>query len=41
MPKKKGILGRLVDRLDKKLEQKAKKRKCCCCGDKEEKCSSR
>ena len=31
MAKKKGFIGKLLDKLDKKLEKKAKKK--CCCGE--------
>jgi hypothetical protein len=36
--KPKGFFARLTDKLDKKLEAKAKKTKCCCCC-KDDKCS--
>jgi hypothetical protein len=29
---KKGFFGRIMDKLDKKMEAKAKKAKPCCCG---------
>jgi hypothetical protein len=29
--KKKGFFGKLVDKLDKKLEKKSKEKKCSCC----------
>ena len=32
-PKKKGFLARLIEKLDKSLEAKAKKAPCCCKGD--------
>lgn len=32
--KKKGFFGKLFDKMDKKIEDKAKK--CSCCGDSEE-----
>jgi len=35
--KAKGFFGRLFDKVDKKLEEKAKKNSCSCCGDKPEK----
>ncbi len=39
--KKKGFLGKLVDKVDKKMEEKAKKGECCCCGDESnEECSN-
>lgn len=28
--KKKGLLSRVIDRLDKKMEEKSKKCSCCC-----------
>lgn len=37
--KKKGLFKKIIDKLDKKLENKAKSKKCCCCeGDKNKKC---
>lgn len=36
---KKGFLSKLVDKFDKKLEEKSKK-KCCCCGEGDNKCSN-
>ena len=37
--KNKSFLGKLLDKLDCKLEQKAKEKKCCCCeNSKEKKC---
>ena len=37
--KKKGIIARLLENLDKKLETKTKEKKCCCCQDsKDKKC---
>jgi len=37
--KKKGFFGKLADKLDGKLEKKAKKKKCCCCeGPKNKSC---
>lgn len=33
MVKKKGFIGKLLDNLDKKMEQKARAGKCCCCDD--------
>lgn len=35
--KKKGLLGKLLDNLDKKLEKKSKNKKCCCCEDSKDK----
>ena len=29
-PKKKSFIGKFMDKLDKKLEDKAKKKPCCC-----------
>jgi len=38
--KKKGFFGKLVDKLDKKMEKKAKSKECCCCNSSEdESCS--
>ncbi len=38
--KKKGFVGKLLDKLDKKMEKKAKSEGCCCCGDEtNEECS--
>jgi hypothetical protein len=39
--KPKGFFGRFFEKLDKKLEEKAKQSKCCCCGgnDKDKSCS--
>ena len=38
MAKKKGFFNKLIEKLDKKLEKKAKKKKCCCSSE-DEKCS--
>ena len=39
--KKKGFVGKLVDKLDKKMEKTAKEKGCCCCGDESnEECSN-
>ena len=35
--KKKGFIGELMDKLDRKLEKKSKEKKCCCCQDPEDK----
>ncbi len=35
--KKKGFLGKLFEKMDKKMEKKSKE-KGCCCGDSEESC---
>ena len=32
--KKKGIIGKIVDQIDEKLEKKSKEKTCCCCCDK-------
>jgi hypothetical protein len=34
---KKGFFGKIIDKLDKKLEKKSKEKKCCC-EEKKEKC---
>lgn len=31
--KKKGFFSNLMDKLDRKMEKKAKEKKCCCCKD--------
>jgi len=31
--KKKGFIGKWMDKVDKKMESKAKNTGCCCCGD--------
>ncbi len=36
MTEKKGFLKKVVDKVDKKMEEKAKSGSCCCCGDSEE-----
>jgi hypothetical protein len=41
MSEKKGFFGKIFDKLDKKMEQKAKQKKCCCCDSSEEKCSKK
>ena len=33
---KKGFMGKLLDRLDKSLEDKSKKKRCSCCDSKED-----
>jgi hypothetical protein len=39
MEQKKGFFGKIIDKMDKKLEAKAKKKKCCCdCSDDEGSC---
>jgi len=38
MAKKKGIIKRFIDYLDRKLEQKSKEKKCCCCSNSKKKC---
>jgi hypothetical protein len=36
--KKKGIISKIIEKLDKKLEVKAKDKGCCCQGSKDKKC---
>lgn len=38
MTEKKGIISKIIDTLDKKLEVKAKKKGCCCQDSKDKKC---
>lgn len=35
--KKKGIISKITEKLDKKLEKKSKEKKCCCCCDTKDK----
>ena len=35
--KKKGLISKLFENLDKNLEKKSKNKKCCCCQDSEDK----
>jgi len=34
--KKKGFFKKLIDKVDKKMKDKADESSCCCCGDNEE-----
>ena len=38
--KKKGFLAEMFEKLDKKMEEKAKENKCCCSSDKDKSCCS-
>lgn len=35
---KKSLFGKLIDKFDKGLEEKAKDKKCCCCDSEEKQC---
>lgn len=39
--KKKGMFGKFVEKLDKKMEKKSKEKKCCCDGDGKGSCCSK
>ncbi len=34
----KGFFARMIEKIDKAMEEKAKSKKCCCCIDKDKKC---
>jgi hypothetical protein len=38
MEKKKNLMKKILDKIDKNLEKKSKQKSCCCCSDDEEGC---
>lgn len=36
--KQKSFFARMIEKIDKAIEEKAQSKKCCCCADKDKKC---